>query len=80
MVTTTAMAQAYRQLQEQGTLKLHQFWFLKHRDAAQEEQRVHAALLEATTLTAREIVERSLRIASDICIYTNAEIAVEELE
>jgi ATP-dependent HslUV protease subunit HslV len=38
------------------------------------------ALLEATTLTAREIVERSLRIASDICIYTNAEIAVEELE
>ena len=31
------VAQTYRALQEQGTLKLHQFWFLKHRDAAQEE-------------------------------------------
>jgi ATP-dependent HslUV protease subunit HslV len=38
------------------------------------------ALLESTSLGAREIVERSLRIASEICIYTNAEIAVEELE
>jgi len=41
------VAQQYRALQEQGTLKQHQFWFLKHRDAAAEEQRVHAALLEA---------------------------------
>ena len=37
------------------------------------------ALLEATALGAREIVERSLRIAADICIYTNREITVEEL-
>jgi ATP-dependent HslUV protease subunit HslV len=37
------------------------------------------ALLESTSLGAREIVERSLRIAADICIYTNAEITVEEL-
>jgi ATP-dependent HslUV protease subunit HslV len=37
------------------------------------------ALLEATPLPAREIVERSLGIAADICIYTNREIAVEEL-
>ncbi len=37
------------------------------------------ALLESTSLAAREVVERSLRIAADICIYTNAEITVEEL-
>ncbi len=51
------VAQAYRQLQEQGTLKLHQFWFLKHRDAAQEEQRVHAALLEATNALEARMAE-----------------------
>ena len=51
------VAQAYRQLQEQGTLKLHQFWFLKHRDAAQEEQRVHAALLEATNALEARLAE-----------------------
>jgi ATP-dependent HslUV protease, peptidase subunit HslV len=38
------------------------------------------ALLEATELPARQIVERSLAIAADICIYTNREIVVEELE
>ena len=37
------------------------------------------ALLEATDLSARQIVERSLAIAADICIYTNREIAIEEL-
>jgi ATP-dependent HslUV protease subunit HslV len=37
------------------------------------------ALLESTSLGAREIVERSLRIAAEICIYTNSEITVEEL-
>jgi len=37
------------------------------------------ALLDSTSLAAREIVERSLRIAADICIYTNAEITIEEL-
>jgi ATP-dependent HslUV protease subunit HslV len=38
------------------------------------------ALLDSTSLGAREIVERSLHIAADICIYTNAEIFTEELE
>ena len=38
------------------------------------------ALLESTTLSARQIVERSLSIAADICIYTNREIVVEQLE
>jgi chromosome segregation protein len=51
------VAQTYRALQEQGTLKLHQFWFLKHRDAAQEEQRVHAALLEATNALEARVAE-----------------------
>ena len=37
------------------------------------------ALLEATELSARQIVERALGIAADICIYTNREIVVEEL-
>jgi len=37
------------------------------------------ALLEATTLPAREIAERALAIAGDICIYTNAARTFEEL-
>jgi len=37
------------------------------------------AYLDASELAAREIAERSLRIASGICIYTNSEILVEEL-
>jgi ATP-dependent HslUV protease subunit HslV len=37
------------------------------------------ALLASTELSAREIVERSLTIAADICIYTNARIVIEEL-
>ncbi|MGB9762340.1 MAG: ATP-dependent protease subunit HslV [Caldimicrobium sp.] len=37
------------------------------------------ALLRHTNLSAKEIAEISLRIASEICIYTNSEIIVEEL-
>ena len=37
------------------------------------------ALLEATELSAREIVERSLHIAADICVYTNHNLTIEEL-
>jgi ATP-dependent HslUV protease subunit HslV len=37
------------------------------------------ALLENTELDARSIVERSMKIAGDICIYTNLQIRVEEL-
>jgi ATP-dependent HslUV protease subunit HslV len=37
------------------------------------------ALLEATPLPAREIAERALRIASQICIYTNDNLLFEEL-
>jgi chromosome segregation protein len=42
------VAAQYRGLQDQGTLKLHQLWFLKHRDASLEEERVKKAVLEAT--------------------------------
>jgi ATP-dependent HslUV protease subunit HslV len=37
------------------------------------------AYMEASQLPARDIAEKSLRIASEICIYTNGEIVVEEL-
>ena len=37
------------------------------------------ALIAHTDLSAKEIVEESMRIASEICIYTNREITVEEL-
>ncbi|RTZ66314.1 MAG: HslU--HslV peptidase proteolytic subunit [Aquificaceae bacterium] len=37
------------------------------------------ALLDNTELTAREIVEKSLAIAGDICIYTNHNRTIEEL-
>ena len=37
------------------------------------------ALLEETELDARMIVEKSLLIAADICIYTNDQLTLEEL-
>ncbi len=37
------------------------------------------AYLEASDYTARDIAEKALNIAAGICIYTNSEIAVEEL-
>ena len=38
------------------------------------------ALLENTDLDAKTIVEKALNIAGDICIYTNHNIVIEELE
>jgi ATP-dependent HslUV protease subunit HslV len=38
------------------------------------------ALMENTELSAREIAEKSLRIAGQICIYTNDQLTVEELK
>ena len=38
------------------------------------------ALLEQTELDARQIVEESLAITADICIYTNHQLTLEELE
>jgi ATP-dependent HslUV protease subunit HslV len=37
------------------------------------------ALLQHSALSAREIVEKALGIAGDICIYTNHNITIEEL-
>lgn len=37
------------------------------------------ALLENTALSPKEIVEKSLAIAADVCIYTNHNIRIEEL-
>ncbi|MEH6515782.1 MAG: ATP-dependent protease subunit HslV [Halioglobus sp.] len=38
------------------------------------------ALLDNTELSAREIVERGLSIAGDICIYTNHQQTIEQLD
>lgn len=38
------------------------------------------ALIENTELAARDIVEKGLSIASDICIYTNQNLTIEELD
>ncbi|MGK2914331.1 MAG: ATP-dependent protease subunit HslV [Porticoccaceae bacterium] len=38
------------------------------------------ALLENSELSARDIVEKSLQIAADICIYTNHNRTIEELD
>jgi ATP-dependent HslUV protease subunit HslV len=35
--------------------------------------------MENTDLSAREIVEKGLGIAADICIYTNSNLTIEEL-
>jgi ATP-dependent HslUV protease subunit HslV len=37
------------------------------------------ALLRDTELDARAIVEKSLAIAGEICIYTNGQVTIEEL-
>ncbi|MBL9007739.1 MAG: ATP-dependent protease subunit HslV [Myxococcales bacterium] len=37
------------------------------------------ALLDATELSAREVAERSLRLAGELCIYTNTQLVFEEI-
>jgi ATP-dependent HslUV protease subunit HslV len=38
------------------------------------------ALLDNTDLDARSIVEKSLNIAANICVYTNHNLTIEKLE
>jgi ATP-dependent HslUV protease, peptidase subunit HslV len=38
------------------------------------------ALIKHSHLSAREIVEEAMHITSDICIYTNTNVTIEELE
>ena len=51
------VAQQYRSLQDEGALKLHQLWFLKHRDAANEEARVQKAAAAAATALEERIAQ-----------------------
>ncbi|HEX6362433.1 MAG TPA: chromosome segregation protein SMC, partial [Albitalea sp.] len=51
------VAAQYRGLQDAGTLKLHQLWFLKHRDAASEEARVRNEVLAATNALEERLAE-----------------------
>jgi chromosome segregation protein len=51
------VAQQYRALQDEGALKLHQLWFLKHRDAANEEARVKKAAASAATALEERIAQ-----------------------
>ncbi|MEE9342956.1 MAG: HslU--HslV peptidase proteolytic subunit, partial [Gammaproteobacteria bacterium] len=37
------------------------------------------AMLDTTELSAREIVEKGLSIAGDICVFTNHNLTLEEL-
>ncbi|MEO8297700.1 MAG: chromosome segregation protein SMC [Burkholderiales bacterium] len=87
-----AVATSYRQLQDAGTLKLHQLWFLKHRDATSEEDRVKRDASEATNaLEARlaelrqveaqlEAVRQSHYEASDALHAAQGELAEAALE
>jgi len=43
-------------------------------------QAAATALLENTELSAREIVEKGLQIAGDICVFTNQNRVIEELD
>jgi len=86
------VAARYRELQDNGTLKLHQLWFLKHRDAASEEARVQAAVSEASTaLEARlaelrhteaelETVRQAHYAASDALHVRQGELGQAQLE
>ena len=38
------------------------------------------ALMDNTDLSARDIVEKGLAIAADICIYTNEQRTIEQLD
>ena len=43
-------------------------------------QAAATALMDNTELSAREIVEKSLNIAADICIYTNHNLTIETVD
>ena len=51
------VATRYHALQEAGTTRLHQLWFLKQRDAATEEARVAAAIGAATNALEARLAE-----------------------
>lgn len=86
------VATRFHGLQKAGTLKLHQLWFLKHRDAAAEEDRLKLATLDATNaLEAKladlrhveaqlEVVRQSHYEASDALHAKQGDLAQASLE
>jgi len=86
------VATQYRGLQEAGTTRLHQLWFLKHRDASSEQQRVQKEVLEAVNaLEARtaelrhgeaelEAIRQAHYAASDALHATQGSLAEAALE
>ncbi len=86
------VATRYHALQEAGTTKLHQLWFLKQRDAATEEARVAQAIATATNaLEARlaelrhveaqlEVVRQDHYAASDQLHVAQGDLAQAALE
>ena len=46
---------------------------------ANQAQAAAQALLENTDLPASEIAKKAIKIASDICIFTNGNITMEEV-
>ena len=55
-------------------------WLMAIGSGGSYAQAAARALLENTELEAGEIVRRSLKIAADICIYTNDNMTIEELD
>ncbi|EDY85739.1 ATP-dependent protease HslV [gamma proteobacterium HTCC5015] len=53
--------------------------FIAIGSGGQFAQSAAKALYENTELGAREVVERSLHIAGDICVFTNHNLTIEEL-
>ncbi|MGS0753774.1 chromosome segregation protein SMC [Roseateles sp. GG27B] len=51
------VAATYRSLQDAGTLKLQQLWFLKHRDATSEQERVKTLQREASNALESRMAE-----------------------
>ena len=49
------------------------------RYCGEAEDLFHVALRENTALSAREIAEKALHIAADICVFTNHNVIVEEV-
>ncbi|MBI3157186.1 MAG: chromosome segregation protein SMC [Burkholderiales bacterium] len=71
------VAQRYQQLQRDGTLKLHQLWYLKHRDAAGEEARVAQAAARAQTELEARLAELR-HVESDLETIRQAHYAASD--
>ena len=86
------VASRYRSLQDDGTLKLHQLWFLRHRDAAGEQQRIEedvaAAIVALESKTAElrqgeaelETIRQAHYAASDELHAAQGRLAEASLE